>query len=247
MADEYKFPIRLRMAMERAATVLNNCANYGRRELDEDSQGIMRIALDDLDSACVEANLAVRPAAAPVAEVYGTTQSFGEGDDERFYEGKAVRLLRDVPKGTKLYGRSAPATAERSPGLRVRVGHATGYDYEAQLYAVLRGLKLPTDATVSLPHAGGATGDCTKSFFAAGCDLFIAEVSAPSTGLGMELAYADMHGVPVVCVHRSDCRPSSSVKMVSQTILGYESPEELARHVEALVTDAWHRKAHRAG
>ena len=40
MADEYKFPVRLHVTMERAAKVLNNCASYRGRELDEDSQNI---------------------------------------------------------------------------------------------------------------------------------------------------------------------------------------------------------------
>ena len=76
MADEYKFPMALRSAMERAATVLTNCADIRRRELDEDSQGHLRGVLDDLDRICIETNL-VTPtwykktdgAAAPAAAV----------------------------------------------------------------------------------------------------------------------------------------------------------------------------------
>jgi hypothetical protein len=66
--DQYKFPMRLRLAMEHAATVLKNSADYRRRELDEDSQALVRSVLDELDSACTEANLAARRAA-PVGEV----------------------------------------------------------------------------------------------------------------------------------------------------------------------------------
>ena len=58
--DQYKFPMRLRLAMEHAATVLKNSADYRRRELDEDSQALVRSVLDELDSACTEANLAAR-------------------------------------------------------------------------------------------------------------------------------------------------------------------------------------------
>lgn len=79
MADEHKFPIRLRVAMERAARVLTNCASFRNRELDEDSQNLLRGVLDELDGACLEANLAIRPATAePVAEVYGATLSASE-------------------------------------------------------------------------------------------------------------------------------------------------------------------------
>lgn len=60
--DLYKFPMRLRYAMQRAATVLTNCADTRVRELDEDSQAHLRSVLDELDSACAEAGLAVRAA-----------------------------------------------------------------------------------------------------------------------------------------------------------------------------------------
>jgi hypothetical protein len=194
MADDYKFPMRLRCAMERAATVLTNSANIRRRELDEDDQALLRGVLDDLDSACIEANM-VLP--------------------------------------TRLAPRAAPCGQ-----FRVRLGHSTGYDYQTQLYDVVRGLGLPSDVTVSLPHENGAAGDCTKSFFAGGCDLFIAEVSAASTGLGMEIAYADMHGVPVAGLYRAGSTPSSAIKMVTPMLLSYDSPEQLARHIESLISAA---------
>jgi hypothetical protein len=60
--DAYKFPMHLRFAMERAATVLKNCADVQRRELDEDSQALVRNVLDELDAACAESNLAARRA-----------------------------------------------------------------------------------------------------------------------------------------------------------------------------------------
>lgn len=200
MADEYKFPMRLRCAMERAATVLTNCADIRRRELDEDSQNHLRGVLDELDQACIETNM-VLP--------------------------------------TRMARRAAGAP------LRIRVGHSTGYDYQAQLYDVVRGVALPPDVTISLPHEKGAAGDCTKTFFAEGCDLFIAEVSAASTGLGMEIAYADMHNVPVACIYREGIEPSASVKMVTPLFLRYDSPEQLARHIESLVTTALSSRADR--
>lgn len=196
MADEYRFPMRLRSAMERAATVLTNTADVRRRELDEDGQILVRNVLDELDSACIEANLAVP---------------------------------------TRMASRAARAAG--AP-LRIRVGHSTGYDYQAQLYDVVRGVALPPGVTITLPHENGAAGDCTKSFFAEGCDLFIAEVSAASIGLGMEIAYADVHNVPVACIYREGTRPSASIKMVTPLFLRYDSSEQLARHIESLVATA---------
>lgn len=197
MADEYKFPMRLRTTMAQAAVVLRNSSSDHYRELDEDMQSLVRRTLDDVDAACIEANLAV----------------------------------------PTWYKPAAGAESARTLGARrVRIGHSTSYDYQTQLYDVVRALKnLPPDVTISLPHEDGGEGDSTRTFFTEGCDLFIAEVSAPSTGLGMEVAYAHAAGVPVVYLHHADCQPSSSLKIVSSTFLAYASRTELARHLESLV------------
>lgn len=79
MADAYKFPVRLRAAMAHAAVVLSNSSSSVVRELDEDSQHLIRRTLDELDSACAEANLAVRtpPATARADELQsGTVRSW---------------------------------------------------------------------------------------------------------------------------------------------------------------------------
>jgi hypothetical protein len=56
-------------------------------------------------SAGIQSQASAVPAVefGPVAEIVGVTESFGEGDDERFCEGTAVKLLKKLPKGTKLY------------------------------------------------------------------------------------------------------------------------------------------------
>lgn len=198
MADEYKFPMRLRATMAHAAVVLRNSSSDHYRELDEDMQSLVRRTLDELDAACIEANM-VMPT---------------------------------------WYKQTAGAQSPRKPGARrVRIGHSTSYDYQTQLYDVVRSLKkLPADVTISLPHEYGCTDGCTRTFLAEGCNLFIAEVSAPSTGLGMEVAYAHAAGVPVVYLHHADCTPSSSLKMVSNTFLSYASRAELAAHLRDLIT-----------
>jgi hypothetical protein len=56
-------------------------------------------------SAGIQAQPSAVPAVelGPVAEIVGVTESFGEGDEERFCEGTSVKLLKKLPKGTKLY------------------------------------------------------------------------------------------------------------------------------------------------
>lgn len=123
MADEYKFPMRLRCAMERAATVLTNCADIRRRELDEDSQGHLRGVLDDLDQACIEANMAVPTWHKPVraAEVAAASASQGYAHSLADLQAEALERCGMLPDKTLaaaqgLYKRNLitnPITEER--------------------------------------------------------------------------------------------------------------------------------------
>jgi 2'-deoxynucleoside 5'-phosphate N-hydrolase len=75
------------------------------------------------------------------------------------------------------------------------------------------------------------------------CDVMIAEVSTPSTGVGYEYGYAIQIGKPVLCVYRS----AQSVRM-TKMILGnpasnlkiavYSNEDELDRAVDEFVFKA---------
>ena len=121
--------------------------------------------------------------------------------------------------------------------MHIRIGHSTAFDFKTELYAPLRAMALPPDVVLSRPHETTDAGSCTLSFFEDGCALFIAEVSYASTGLGMEIGYADLLGIPVVCIHRNDMKPSSSLQRVAKKFLAYDTAEELQEHVSALLQE----------
>ena len=65
------------------------------------------------------------------------------------------------------------------------------------------------------------------------CDLVLAEVSSPLTGLGIEVGWANDAGVRLVCLYRSSADPPSSLHFVSDTFHSYGDATELV----AAVTD----------
>lgn len=58
-------------------------------------------------------------------------------------------------------------------------------------------------------------------------DVIIAEVSFPSTGLGIEIGWADTFKKPIICISKQDAKASSSLRAVSQVFIEYSTPEEL--------------------
>lgn len=116
----------------------------------------------------------------------------------------------------------------------VYVGHARSFDFQRELYAPLQALDLH-GVHLLLPHATDGFVDTRALFEGGGCDLFIAEVSHAATGLGMELAYASVFGVPTVCVHHADVPVSGSIRSLNAPVLAYASLPELSQLAQDLI------------
>nr|EGQ39865.1 MAG: hypothetical protein J07AB56_05930 [Candidatus Nanosalinarum sp. J07AB56] len=124
--------------------------------------------------------------------------------------------------------------------LKIYVGHASSIDSEENLYKILKNSSLADKHDLTFPHKKSKEPFDSKSFLSEDADLFVAETSKPSTGLGIELGWAEIYGVPVVCIHRSTVEPSSSLKVVAENVVPYDGREEL---VEAVSNAAEDQKA----
>lgn len=116
--------------------------------------------------------------------------------------------------------------------MKIYLAHASSYDYKQELYLPLKNSTLFTEYVFILPHDGEAVH--SKQALSE-CDLVIAEVSYPSTGLGIELGWANDLGKPIVCIHRSDSTPSSSLKFITQIFRSYATPEEIPAVIQTLL------------
>jgi len=106
--------------------------------------------------------------------------------------------------------------------MKIYVGHSNEIDYKNELYLPIRKSSLNDKYNFILPHEKSKEPFNSKDFLKC-CDLFIAEVSAKSTGLGIELGWADLLGVPIICFHKNDVRPSSSLKVITNEFIEYEN------------------------
>ncbi|MFF2532302.1 hypothetical protein ACFVS2_25670 [Brevibacillus sp. NPDC058079] len=111
--------------------------------------------------------------------------------------------------------------------MKIYVGHSNSFDYHKELYIPIRKSNINTKHTIIFPHEFDSNPFDSKTLFTEGCDFFIAEISYPATGLGIELAWAQMMGVPIVSIYRKDKKPSGSACMISNQVCSYESVEEM--------------------
>ena len=96
--------------------------------------------------------------------------------------------------------------------MKIYIPHSSSFNYREELYAPVRSSKLNGQYEIFLPHEHGLSD--TQSLIQ-DMDLIVAEVSYPSTGLGIELGWANATKKPIVAICRMGQAPSSSIKMIA--------------------------------
>ncbi len=116
--------------------------------------------------------------------------------------------------------------------MNVYIAHSSAYDFTKELYEPLQNTFTRPDHHFIFPHALDPINSKTVI---AECDLVIAETSYPSTGLGIELGWANASGTPIICIHKVGTEPSSSLNFICDTFYSYSSPSELISCIQKLI------------
>ncbi len=111
--------------------------------------------------------------------------------------------------------------------MKIYVAHSRNFDFTKELYEPIQNSSLIKEHTFIFPHSENDEPFSSKELFQNGCDLIIAEVSYPATGLGIELGWADILKVPVICIYKKDSKVSGSLKVITDKFVEYSGTEDL--------------------
>ncbi len=120
--------------------------------------------------------------------------------------------------------------------MKIYIGHSREYDYETELYKIIRADKELNSKNIILPHEEGYVGNITREFYS-DIDIFIAEVSYKATGLGIELGWAYDDKIPIYCIYKKGTKISSSLKIVTDKFYEYDTNEELINVIKAILEE----------
>ncbi|AHB42196.1 hypothetical protein RAAC3_TM7C00001G0338 [Candidatus Saccharibacteria bacterium RAAC3_TM7_1] len=113
--------------------------------------------------------------------------------------------------------------------MKLYLSHASNFDYQTELYKPLKAAFMGK-YEIYFPHDVENNGQNSKDIIAT-CDLVIAEVSRPSTGQGIELGWANAAGVPIICFHQENMKPSGAVKYVAKAMFSYTTTDSLVNEL----------------
>lgn len=121
--------------------------------------------------------------------------------------------------------------------MKIYVSHSRSYDFVNELYVPLRSSDLNSQYEFILPHETSSEPFHTKeSFQTHGCDVVLAEVSFPSTGQGIELGFANLLNIPVVCFYKKEAKISDSLKTITDTFIAYQNTDDLLQKLSVELT-----------
>ena len=127
--------------------------------------------------------------------------------------------------------------------MKLYIGHGRDFDYQNELYTPLRTSELASFVDIILPHEDGGKPFHSKTDLQ-GVDVMLAEISHPSTGLGIELGYADLYQIPIIIAYKAGSQPSSTAKVLGTHAIEYTGPEDLVRQLIPILKDGqWQKKA----
>lgn len=110
--------------------------------------------------------------------------------------------------------------------MKIYVAHSKKFDYLNDLYEPLEKCDKLRKHSFSLPHKNGQESYNNYKFYEQ-FDYILADVSEQSIGLGIELGWANVLNVPIICMYKKGKKVSKSLTTVSNTFIEYTDSKDM--------------------
>lgn len=118
--------------------------------------------------------------------------------------------------------------------MNVYVGHPKSIDYLQKLYPAIKKTRLYKEHHVVLPHEYSGSPFHSKEYLPT-CSLMIAEGSEQATGLGIEMGWADLMGIPILCIYQEGRKIAGSYKVMTNQFICYADEDDLVEKLDIYI------------
>jgi hypothetical protein len=116
--------------------------------------------------------------------------------------------------------------------MKIYLAHSTHFDFKEKLYTPIKNSPLATEHEWHFPHETDAPPEISRDMIK-GCDALVADVSAPSLGVGIEMGWADAFHVPVIAMNERGSKVSFSIDNVVTQRFEYENQGDMLAKLES--------------
>ncbi len=118
--------------------------------------------------------------------------------------------------------------------MKIYISHSTNFDFKKDLYQPIKDSNLSKEFI--FPHEKSLKQNPLKKLFLSKkCNLIIAEISLPSTGQGIELGWANIYKIPIICFYKKGSNYSKSLKEISKKIIQYNNSKDLLEKIKKIL------------
>ena len=118
---------------------------------------------------------------------------------------------------------------------RIYIPHSNEFDFKTLLYTTIRESELGTQHEIIFPHEKSDlpfnSRDVLKTV-----DFVIAEASYPSTGMGIELGWADEKKIPIGIIYQNGKKVSSGLRIIASAEAEYHDEHDIALALQKVIT-----------
>ena len=117
--------------------------------------------------------------------------------------------------------------------MKIYIGHSNDFNFKEELYMPIIESKLNEKVEFIFPHLTTQTFNSKEIIEQS--DLFIAEVSRPSLGLGIEIGRAEMKNKKILCIYNEKYKKPSSLKYVNVDVLTYKDTADMICKIDEYI------------
>ena len=118
--------------------------------------------------------------------------------------------------------------------MKIYIAHSKKIDYINDLYIPLRNDSFFYEYELILPHEKSESSSNDREFYK-NIDVFIAECSESTIGLGIELGWVYDDCKNIYCIYKSGKKISNSIKAVTHNFQEYENVKEMVIIIKGIV------------
>ena len=119
--------------------------------------------------------------------------------------------------------------------MKIYVGHSNDFDFRNELYMPIMKSDLNGEYEFVFPHLTDKTFNSQEVI--EDSDLFIAEISIPSLGLGIAIGRAEMKNKKILCIHKALVKTPSSLKYVNVDVVSYENSDDMINKIREYINN----------
>ncbi len=115
--------------------------------------------------------------------------------------------------------------------MKIYVAHSNKWEFKEKLYKPLIESKIFKENDIFFPHDETNKNIKTKDIIKK-ADLMIAEISIPTTGLGIEIGWADDANTPILCIYQEGHQYSSTLKFITNNFIEYKDEIDMVNKIQ---------------